>query len=315
MAASDLHSLDSDPPRSRGDFVRSSTPKLVPLLVHGSAAAASLLGATGCAELAHANLIDPLEAQRLADDALLRAPIDEAREATLLERAGSTGALIELSAGGPGAPTLVTIHGINGAPDSVDPLNDRGVDKGERVLTFAYDDRHSRLTTTSNLLARQLSEWMSSHPGETLRIEAHSMGGRIALGALGKLQASGQLSGPVELVLIAPPLAGYGSANGARMLPAFFARLIGGAMPGKDMGTRSGFQKMLERLRLPENVKSTIYVASDDTIASPESPTNAKIARNLGARLIRVDGADHDSVISRVASGDTTGFVDITPVD
>jgi len=296
-------------PRAHVVFPRVSSPmeKLVPMLVQGSAVAATLIGASGCVSIANAqeNTTDAREA--------LFGPIDEAGEARILARTSTIGTLVEVNAGDPGAATRVTIHGINAAPDTVEPLNARGVKRGDRVLTFAYDDRHSRLSETSAVLARELGEWMKSNPGERLIIEAHSMGGRVLLGALNELNARGELTGPVDVTLIAPPLAGYRSANGSRMLPGFIARAIGGAMPGKDMGTSSDYQKMLESLTLPSSVKTTIYVAANDTIAMPDSPTNVAIARNLGARFFRVDGAGHDDVIGRVVSGDRDGIVDLTP--
>lgn len=322
-AAEDLEQLQPEPadldgprpPRTHtlGGGSRSPVETFLPLLAQGSVVAATLLGATGCVTISSAYPPDT------AGDRLARATlfsprtIDEAHETSILQGAKGRGVLVELSPGKVGGATLVTIHGINAAPDTIQPLHDRALHDGDRVLTFVYDDRHSRLTDASRALAGELGTWLKEHPGQPLRIQAHSLGGRVALGALHRLNTDGALSSPIELTLLAPPLAGYASANGARLLPDFLARAIGGAMPGKDLGTNSDYQRMLETLELPSSVSVRIYVASGDTIAAPDSPTNVKIARRLGARLFRVEGAEHTNVVGRVASGDPTGIVDISP--
>lgn len=292
---------------------KSTFQSLLPLLQPGSVVAATVLGATGCVTVSTAYAPD-LKAELLTS-ATLFSPraITEEHEASILRGAHGRGVLVELSPGALGATTLVTIHGINAAPDTIQPLHERAQHDGARVLTFVYDDRHSRLTDASRSLAGELATWMKEHPGQPLRIQAHSLGGRVALGALHRLNAEGALKSPVELTLLAPPLAGYASANGARFLPDFLARAIGGAMPGKDLGTNSDYQRMLEALELPSSVSAHIYLAAGDTIAAPDSPTNVKIAQHLRARLFWVEGAEHTSVVGRVASGDPAGIVDISP--
>ena len=303
------------PPRTHGLGApqRSFFDSAFPMLLQGSAVAAAILAASGCVTVTSASLHDNAGVRLARSTLFPPLAIDEDQEAGLLRAAHQSGTIVELSPGLPGAATLLTIHGINAAPNTVEPLNVRGIQQGERVLTFAYDDRYSRLTDTSGALAQELSTWMKEHPGQPLAIQAHSMGGRIVLGSLHQLHTRGELSSPIDLTLLAPPLAGYGSANGARMLPDFLARVFGGAMPGKDMGTNSDYQHMLETLELPSSVKIRIYLAADDTIAKPDSPTNVLIAPRLGARLFRVEGAHHTSVVNRVVSPDPKGIIDITP--
>lgn len=194
----------------------------------------------------------------------------------------------------------ITIHGINDAPTGIAALTNARLDKGGKVSTFGWDDNYRRLDDTANDFARSVKSELSKHPGSTLRIDAHSMGGRVALVALGRLQKEGALNGKkVELNLIAPPLGGYGGANAAGWAPKF-AQGIKNVRPGVDMGSTSDFQKELEAVRLP-NVKVSVFGGSKDETA-PVDGRFREIAKNLGAKMTVVDGADHMSILASVAS-------------
>ncbi len=195
----------------------------------------------------------------------------------------------------------ITIHGINDAPTGVAALTDARLNKGGKVSTFGWDDNYRRLGDSANDFARAVKSELAKHPGATLRIDAHSMGGRVALVALGRLEKEGALKGKkVELNLVAPPLGGYGSANTARWAPKPVRGLIKNVQPGIDMGTNSAFQKELEGVRLPSSVKVKVFGGTNDETA-PVDARFREIAQNLGAKVTVVDGADHTSILSRVA--------------
>lgn len=194
----------------------------------------------------------------------------------------------------------ITIHGINDAPTGVAALTDARLAKGGKVSTFGWDDNYRRLDASANDFARAVKSELTRHPGATLRIDAHSMGGRVALVALGRLQQEGALKGKkVELNLIAPPLGGYGSANAAGWAPGF-ARGIKNVRPGIDMGSNSNFQKELEAVRLPPGVKVSVFGGSNDETAPVDGRFRA-IAQGLGAKVTVVEGADHTSILAAVA--------------
>lgn len=223
--------------------------------------------------------------------------IDESYERALLGGQNNPGRLVPLAQGGRG--TTVTIHGINGAPTDVQALSEQAAGEGHNVQTFVYDDNFRRLTDSSQDLAGELREWMRANPGQPLRIQAHSMGGRVALGALARLQEEGQLRNPVELDLIAPPLGGFGGANAARMdFLDVIGRVAPNVRPGRDMGSDSDFQQQLERLQLP-GVRTRIITGREDTVVDAQLPGFRAIARNLAAQQLQLPG-DHSTVIDQV---------------
>jgi pimeloyl-ACP methyl ester carboxylesterase len=231
--------------------------------------------------------------------ALVRGP-NEAQEREILGGRNQPGRLVPLMQGRNGA--VVTIHGVNSAPEAVNSLAEPGVRSGQEVHTFAYDDRFRRLGDSSRDLAGQLGEWMERNPGKPLTLRAHSMGGRVTLGALGLLQEEGRLEGRrINLDLVAPPLGGYGAANWAR---ADFTGVLGGVVPvlrpGRDMGTSSGFQEQLESLRLPANVRTRIFVGGRDEVVNPNLDGFQRIQQNLRAQVIHLPEADHNTILQQL---------------
>ena len=231
--------------------------------------------------------------------ALVNGP-NEAQEGQLLGGSNQPGRLVPLMQGRNGA--VMTIHGVNAAPDAVSSLAEPGVRSGQEVYTFAYDDRFRRLTDSSQDLAGQLAQWMERNPGQPLTLRAHSMGGRVTLGALALLQEQGRLSGRnIQLDLVAPPLGGYGAANWARAdFTGALGALIPVLRPGRDMGTGSAFQEQLENLRLPQNVRTRIFLGGRDQVVDSSLPGFQRIQRNLGAQLIRLPEADHNTILQQV---------------
>ena len=264
------------------------------------AATAALLGATlglaGCA-----GTLEPRLAAQQGFSVTTGAPLDEAAEQALLGGRDRPGRLVELQAARPGRGLTLTIHGINASPQDVGALTEAAAARGRGVATFAWDDRFRRLTDSSQDLARELRAWAAEHPGEPLEIDAHSMGARIAIAALAELAAAGELTMQVRLRLVAPPLGGFGSANSARTAPPFIGELIGGVRPGVDMGTTSAFQRRLEAVALPENVRTVIYLGERDTMVRAEDARFQRVAARLGAEVVTLPGEDHVSVIERVA--------------
>lgn len=228
--------------------------------------------------------------------------VDEATENALIGGRNVPGRLVEIGQGAPRGGTVVTVHGINGSPLDVQKLSDRAHERGAHVFTFAYDDRHRSQSANAEDLADELGGWMRQHPGQLITIQAHSMGGRISVAALSELQARGQLTSPVQLDLVAPPLGGFASGNWAGLAPGFLGSVIGGLRPGEDMGTRSSFQKALETTTLPSHVQTRIFVGDQDEIVDSTMPGFTRTAESLRAPVVHFPHATHDSAIDDYAA-------------
>lgn len=227
--------------------------------------------------------------------------IDEASERSLLKANDNKAHLVDVYDGSANRGTTVTVHGINASPDDMRQLALAAQRKGQDVKTFVYDDRKTRLGETSQDLAEALTGLSKQHKGP-LTIQAHSMGGRVTVDALRKMQESGVLGGDVKLELINPVIGGLDSANSARLAPGPISGLIPGANPGKDMGTNSAFQKELETTQLPKNVKTTVMVGDQDHLVDPKTPHFKAVMDGLNARLVNIAGADHTNALDRVAA-------------
>jgi len=228
--------------------------------------------------------------------------IDEKTERALLKDNGNTGHLVDVYDGSANRGTTVTVHGINASPDSMRQLALAAQRKGHDVKTFVYDDRKTRLGETSDDLAGALTQLNKERKGQPLTIQAHSLGGRVTVDALRKMQQSGVLGKDVKLELINPVIGGLDSANSAKLAPGIISGLIPGVNPGKDMGTNSAFQKELEGTSLPKNVKTTILVGDKDHLVDPKSPNFQWVADGLNARVVNLPGDNHDSAIATVAA-------------
>src|SRR5262249_22528251 len=157
---------------------------------------------------------------------------------------------------------VIAVHGIRRTPSDLAPLIEQAIDAGCTVKVFAYDSKFHSLEDSSRDLADAIETWSETQPSADLRIDAHSMGGRVALGALARLLAMGTLKRHIELNLIAVPLAGVRSANFARLLPRFlpFVRPLVGVAPS------SAYQQMIEHLQLPGNVDVNVFVGDRDSV-------------------------------------------------
>lgn len=230
--------------------------------------------------------------------------ISEAQERGTV--AAANGAhLVPLSEGRPDRPMTVTVHGINASPDDVTSLSGRAIAAGDAVRTLAYDDQHTGLEATSRAFANDVGAWLRENPGRPLRIDAHSMGGRVALRGLHMLQQEGALNGrQVELNLIASPINGMSAANMAAManLPLMGPiRNIPGVVPGVDMGSLSGFQDRLNEVRFDDNVHVRVFTAGDDSIVNPNGDFMSMVGR-LEAVRVHLPNATHGNAPDHAAA-------------
>jgi pimeloyl-ACP methyl ester carboxylesterase len=220
----------------------------------------------------------------------------ERAERDLLVHSGR-GVLVPLG-GDPRSGTTVAIHGINASPADVAPLA-RGV-RGA-ASTFAYDDRKRSLDSSATDLANSLRPVLAKSGNAPLTINAHSMGGRVAVVALDQLRSEGALRGKdVRLNLIAPPLTGSRAANS---MPSFVPQMVPSLRSSKDMGSASAFQKKVENANL-DGVRVHVYGGAHDKVAPPNDAWRS-IARRLvgdaGDRAISVVRADHNGIVDAVA--------------
>jgi alpha/beta hydrolase family protein DUF900 len=227
--------------------------------------------------------------------------IPEANERAMLKARGGRAHLVQLNKGRAQGHT-VTIHGINASPDSVKSLSQNSIDKRQSVHTLVYDDQKTGLDKTSSELAAELTKLQRKFPGQPLTIRAHSMGGRLAVDALRKMQEGGVLGeSRVNLEMTNPVIGGTKSANSAKYAPDFVAPLIPGVVPGKDMGTDSAFQARLETTQLPKTVRTTTYVGTHDPLVNADDPHFKAVHDGLNGRVRSVVNGDHDSSIEAVS--------------
>ena len=226
----------------------------------------------------------------------LRKAPNERQERELVRNNGGKGCLVELQSGKPGRGAVVTVHGINGSPETVEPLT-ANVPKDKSILSFAYDDGHTRLGDSSQQMADSLRNWAKAHPKDKLQIRAHCMGARMTVDALRKLSEQGGMPKNIQLDLVAPAAGGFAMANSAKMVPDPLARLLPNTAPGKDMGTNSKFQKQLESTQLPPQVKTRIFVGDRDSLIQPQDARFQKVAQNLNAQVRMMKGEDHMSIL------------------
>jgi pimeloyl-ACP methyl ester carboxylesterase len=225
------------------------------------------------------------------------ASIDMEFERRLLKETHGRGALVEVHTGAAERPTTIFVHGMPDGASTLSPMMQKAIDADETVEAFAYDNKFRSLEYSSRDLASAIETWMDENPAQRLRIDAHSMGGRLALGALAILQKSGRLTGDVELNLIASPIAGVRRAIFARLAPGFlpWIRPLRGIAPG------SGFQTVIDRLELPSNVAVHIFVGDKDKVFSHATPKYAALVRKLGATLTVFADATHTSILDEMA--------------
>ncbi|MEW5854488.1 MAG: hypothetical protein AB2A00_37275 [Myxococcota bacterium] len=227
--------------------------------------------------------------------------IQESEERAIVGGKNNVGKMVDLG-GDPRNGLALTIHGINGAPEDVDALSNHALGQGAQTRTFAYDDNYRRLTDTAADLSGQMAGWLRDNPGKPLTVHAHSMGSRVALAALDDLNRQGLLEGrQVDFNMVAPPLGGYSSADGARMAPDFLGNAIKNLRPSKDMGTSSSFQETLEAARLPPNVNVRVFTAGQDTVVDYSNPHFQTIVDNLRAQVIPLPEADHVNAVDAAA--------------
>lgn len=293
--------LDLDPgltaPRSEH-----LTPRLAPRSKRLARAVACVilaleLGLSGCASVRAP--VHGITAGMMLD----RAAITEGHETLILGERNAVSRMIEVHRGDQAKPPAITVHGIHSGPGSIDSITRSRVSEGGSVYTFLYDDGFRRLTDSSDDLAGALERVMAAHPAAAVRIDAHSMGARIVLGALDALQAQDKLTSPIELRLIAPYLGGAAAADFAALAPDFLAGAISGVRPGIDIGHHSNFQERLEALSLPPLVTTKIYVGDQDHLVDPADPHFARVALRLGAVPVILAGVGHEDIVTHVAGG------------
>ncbi|MCI0442567.1 alpha/beta hydrolase [bacterium] len=232
--------------------------------------------------------------------------VNETRETGIVDAKKGAGHLVPLKDGKPDRPMTVTVHGIAASPDTVRPLSNRAAKAGDAVKTFAYDDTGRTLKQSSTELANEMGRWLKENPGRPLRIDAHSMGGRIALDAVDQLNKKGLLKGrQVELNLVASPING----GGALETSAFIASktpVVGGltAIPyikqGPEMARPSDFQKGLDQIKFPPNVKVRVFTGGEDGKVDRDEKFDA-MCKQLNAERVHFPKADHDTAVDEAA--------------
>jgi len=223
--------------------------------------------------------------------------LDEVFERKTLKETHGRGILVDVFTGEPGRTTAIAIHGIHGSPVDVAPLMQSEIDLGHTVKAFVYDDEFRSLQDSSADLATSIGRWVDEHPGRALRLDAHSMGGRVALGALNILCQQRRLTGEVEVNLIGSPIAGVKSANFSLLWPGFipWIRPLHGVAPA------SKYQQMIDGLLLPNNVIVNVFAGDHDEVFNASTKKYRDLVRHLHGTLTIFHGATHVSILDVVA--------------
>jgi hypothetical protein len=222
------------------------------------------------------------------------ATINEGFERKLLKETHGRGTFVEIHSGTGDGVTTIFVHGMRGSTSSLARVI---LKAGDTVKAFVYDDKFRSLEDSSGDLATSIETWMDDNPEEPLRLVAHSMGGRVALGALAILQGDGRLTSDVELNLIASPIAGVKSATFSRAAPGFIPWI----RPSRGMASGSKFQGVIDRLELPSNVTVNIFVGGKDDVFSHSTKKHAVLVARLHASLTVFANATHTSILDDVA--------------
>jgi Alpha/beta hydrolase of unknown function (DUF900) len=232
--------------------------------------------------------------------------VNETRETGIVDAKKGAGHLVPLSDGKSDRPMTVTVHGFTGNPDDVRPLSNRAAKAGDAVKTFAYDDTSRRLNQSSTELANGMAKWLKENPGRPLRIDAHSMGGRVALDAVDQLSKKGLLKGrQVELNLVASAI--NGDSRGTAAYVTTQIPLTGQGLAelpliksGQDMSRHSDFQKGLDQIKLPPNVKVRVFTGGEDGKVDRDEKFEA-MCKQLNAERVHFPKADHDTAVDEAA--------------
>lgn len=295
---------DATPP---GDEVNLSQAKPSRRSLFGPGLALCAVAAlSGCATLSGPSQVAALAAY---NGQTPMTQIDNATESFMLSQGDECGRIVKLGDGQPGRGAHLSIHGLGTGPSAMQPLIDKAAAEGQATSTFIYDDMHCNQARVGSDLARYLRGWMSQHHGQPMTIETHSLGGRMALTALGQMARDGTLPGDVvTLNMISPPLGGFGFANICLTMPGPLARLIPGATPTRDMATWSSGQKLLEEVTLPASVHTSIFYGTNDNLIDYTKPAHATIENNLHATVYYLAGGEHTTTVPTVATTPRQNF-------
>lgn len=223
---------------------------------------------------------------------------NERAESDAIGGKGAPGKVVPLG-GDPRKGTTLSVHGINASPGAVAPLTEPAK-KGSASATFAYDDKARSLDASADDFRRGVTDILAKNPNAPLTINAHSMGSRVAVVGLDRMRKDGSLKGrDVTLNLVAPPLAGFKSANS---IPDAATKLMPSLKSSVDMGSSSAFQREIENAKL-DGVTVRVYGGTADKVAVPDAKWRA-IAEQLTGdpRRVAVLPANHDSLVDVAAA-------------
>jgi alpha-beta hydrolase superfamily lysophospholipase len=196
-----------------------------------------------------------------------------------------------------------------GTASSLRRVIQKAIDADETVKAFVYDNKFHSLEESSRDLAHSIEESRNDRGDRPLRIIAHSAGGRVALGSLAILENDGRLTGDIELDLIASPIAGVKSATFARLAPNFIPWI----RPLRGISPSSRFQKVIDRLRLPDNVKVNIFVGGQDSVFNYSTTRYSDLVERLHATFRVFAQATHTSILDELARLPETLHASDTP--
>jgi hypothetical protein len=204
--------------------------------------------------------------------------------------AGGRPALYALDDAGtwhPERAPLVAIHGLEGAPSTLQAVVDRY--RGSMRLqpyVVAYADSGARTSTNGDELAGELAALAARlGPGRALTIVAHSMGGVVLRRALDRLASDGNSGGfaRIRAICVDTPWHGYPGPADGFLIDVAQPFLPAGMV---DMRARSGFFATLYKTQLPDTMALTLVFAEEgsDVLDYTEAPLD-QIVPQLAAHF------------------------------
>jgi LysM repeat protein/pimeloyl-ACP methyl ester carboxylesterase len=204
--------------------------------------------------------------------------MDEAFEKKVLKKNGNKATLVPTwrpAPGNDGFGVAVSVHGFFSEPRFTRAMSISHSNEGRTSYTLAYDDKGKRQSDTAVEFADELEKLIEAYPDGPLRIDAHSLGGRVTLRALQILHERGNLNNDfqIEVTLIGTPLGGVNWAGqlANKLTPEW---LVPDGAPfvtvSRDFAHNSEFQQQLEQGEFPPGVVFRVVATAGDSLRAPD---------------------------------------------
>ena len=214
-------------------------------------------------------------------------------------RSGATGIFME-EPYDPGRIPVLFVHGINGSPQDLRPIQD-ALDRDRFQAWFLAYPSALRLALVAHFVETALQDLILTYQLQRIYVVAHSMGGLISRAVINTLGEAGQHEVPRVFITLATPFRGSEAAELTRAAPAAVLPPWLNRVSWIDMVPDSHFQKQLYARPLPETTDHHLFFAYQEGEATDGA---VSILSQLdpraedGARSITSARASHLGIVS-----------------